>query len=94
MNKRSLGALVALNLALLGSVVALALTPPQAAQAQVLQPRQYMMVAGRTRQRDNQDIVYIIELNSARIAALIYNGNNDQWEVPAVVEAAPDLQNR
>jgi hypothetical protein len=75
MNKRSLGALVALNIALLVALAVVALVPqPAAAQAGFVRS-QYITVAGDASGRQEQAI-YVIEINTGKIAALIYNSGN------------------
>lgn len=79
MGKRSLPALIALNVVLL-LALALATLAPSPAQAQGFAAARFLMVSGPTNARSQQDVVYIIELNSARVLAGFYNSANDTWE--------------
>jgi len=75
MNKRSLGALVALNLVLLVALVLVTLSP-QPASAQVgLRQAEYVMVSGVVRGRQQQAAVYILNLSSGQTAALFFNAD-------------------
>lgn len=78
MNKQSLGALLALNGVLLAALAVIGLTP-QPAPAQQFVRSQYIMVAGDVVGRAEQAI-YVIELNTGRVAALIFNGSNKTLE--------------
>lgn len=79
MNKRSLGALIALNFVL---VVALSLVSflPQPAAAQAFGRSQYIMVAGNAVGRELESVIYIIELNTGRVAAIIFRGGDNTFE--------------
>jgi hypothetical protein len=75
MNTRSLGALIALNQALLATLVVVGLAP-QPASAQPLAGRLYIMVAGDMTGRKDVAAIYIIEMNTARVAAINFNTND------------------
>ncbi len=81
MNKQSLGALIALNVVL---VVALALVglSPQPAAAQAFVRPQYAMISGAVPGRV-EAAIYIVELNSARVAAVIFRSSDNTFEVQA-----------
>ncbi|MFG0251219.1 MAG: hypothetical protein ACF8OB_20225 [Phycisphaeraceae bacterium JB051] len=79
MGKRSLPALIALNVVLLLALVLTTLAP-QPAQAQGFAAARFLMVSGPTQGRNQQDVIYIIEMNSARIVAAFYNSGTDNWE--------------
>ena len=80
MNKRSLGALVALNAALLVGLVLTSMAP-QAAQAQKLGARaEYLMVSGQTAIRKQQAAIYVVEISSGKIAAAFVNTGNESIE--------------
>jgi hypothetical protein len=82
MNERSLGALVVLNVALLiGLALALVTDGTSEAQAQARRPGDYVMLAGEAAGRTNQQVVYIIDLQSTRIAAMLFNSSNNQVEI-------------
>ena len=90
MNKRSLGALIALNVALVVALVATILSP-QPAQAQGLGGANFIMVSGEASLvNGGQEVVYVIETNSGRILPIIYNGSTNQWTTPYPVH---DLAN-
>ena len=78
MNRRTLRALLALNVVLLVALVLVGLTPAPA-QGQFSRP-EYVMVSGRVVGRNQQAAVYILDLANARIAAVMYNSSNDRFE--------------
>jgi hypothetical protein len=90
MNKRSLGALVALNVVL---VVALALVTllPQPAAAQAFGRSQYIMVAGNVVGRDQESMIYIIDVSTGRVAAIIFRGADNTFEPIAGRNILDDL---
>jgi hypothetical protein len=92
MNKRSLGALVALNIVLL---VALALVSfsPQPAKAQVgLRQSEYIMVSGVVRGRTQQAVVYIIDLSTGQMAAIFHNADTGKSSIIAGRNMAADAK--
>lgn len=94
MDKRSLGALVALNLVLLGAVMATMLMPePAQGQLGALNKVQYLMVAGDVTGRRQQAAVYIIETNTAKMVALFFNSGTNNIEVVGGREIGPDVGN-
>ncbi len=80
MNKRSLGALIALNIVLLAAVVLLALTPPQAA-AQGGGRSQYVLIPADNPARNNTQVVYILELRSGKLLATLFNSADKTFQV-------------
>lgn len=82
MNKRSLAGLILINAVLLASLVVTAFSPAPA-QAQFGSGGQYLMIAGEVVGRDAQAAVYIVELQSGRVAAVMFNGSNKTLEVIA-----------
>lgn len=75
MKDRSLAALVTLNLVILG-VLAVTLLAPAPAPAQFgAAANEYMMVAGSIRNRSQQDVVYILNVNQGALAGVIYDSN-------------------
>jgi hypothetical protein len=80
MNKRSLTALIVLNLALLGGVAVTLLTPAPAA-AQFGGGGQYLMLSGRAPGRESQSLVYVIDMRTSAIVALMVNTANNSFEV-------------
>lgn len=91
MQKSSLGALIALNIALLAALIVVGFAP-ETAKAQGMVRAQYLMVAGDVAGRQQEQIVYIVELGSARMIAIIFNSGNNTIEVAApVYNMAGDL---
>jgi hypothetical protein len=85
-NVRSLGALITLNVVLLVALVLVALTdtPPVRAQGLGRGLTQYTMISGRSRTgREDVAVVYIIELNTSRVAALMFDSRTNQMEIVA-----------
>ena len=78
MNRKTLRALLTLNVVLLVALVLVGLTP-QPAQGQFARS-EYIMVAGRVVGRDQQAAVYILDLATAKIAAVMYNSSSDKFE--------------
>ena len=80
MSKRSLPALIAPNVVLLLALALVSLSPSPA-QAQGFAAARFLMVSGPTTGRSQQDVIYVIEMNSARVLAAFYNSGTDTWEV-------------
>ncbi|MAE64814.1 MAG: hypothetical protein CMJ18_11150 [Phycisphaeraceae bacterium] len=93
MNKRSLGALIALNIVLLAGLLIVTLTP-QTAQAQRRGRSHYTMISGRTNQKSSYDIVYLINVDTAQLAALMYEEPNDRFVRVGRYDFSGDLQGR
>jgi hypothetical protein len=92
MNRRSLGALIALNLALSAALALITLASPSPAEAQLGGPRpQYTMIAGAATGRDNQAMIYIIETTTGRVLATFFNSANNRFEVMASRDVSGDL---
>ena len=95
MNRKSLGALVALNVVLLLALVVVTLAPGQVAQAQGFAAQGYIMVAGEAKNvPQGRKVIYITEISSARMVAVIFNSTNDEFEWVAGRELAQDLKLR
>ncbi len=82
MNRRSLGALIALNLVLVIALAMVSLTA-QPAAAQFGGGSDYIMISGQVTGRQSQNVVYVVETNSARMIALFFNSANNQLSVIA-----------
>jgi hypothetical protein len=83
MNKRSLAGLILINAVLLASLVVASFSPAPA-QAQLGgSGGEYLMISGAVTGRTAQAAVYIIELRSGRVAAIMFNGDNNEIEVIA-----------
>lgn len=89
MTKRSLGALIVLNLVLLIGLAVVSV--PDSAHAQLRGNRDYLMIAGEVTGRRNQNAVYITELNSARMIALFFNASNKKVQYMAARSLTEDM---
>lgn len=91
MNQRSLSVLVILNAVL---VAAIAMTfgaaTPQA-QAQGIGGGSYLMLAGNTQQRQQQAVVYVMQVNTGRVAAFLVNSANGDVDIVGAREVAADI---
>jgi len=70
--------LIVLNAVLLAALSVSVLSPPPA-QAQGFAASTYTMIAGTPTGRQSQDVVYIIDLNTSKMAAVIFNSANGKW---------------
>ena len=91
MNKRSLGALVALNVFLLVALVMVSLTPERA-QAQPFGRASYIMIAGQAIGQNQRNAVYIIETRTAKMVAVMWNGGNKRLDIIAGRPLAQDFK--
>ena len=89
MNKRSLGALIVLNLVLVVAIAVVSLSP-QPAAAQLGGINDYVMIAGQVSDRNNQNVVYIVQTNTQRMIAVIFNSSNNTFDVIAGRDLAND----
>lgn len=80
MGKRSLPAIIALNVVLLLALVLVSLSPTPAT-AQGFRSANYMMLSGPTTGINSQDVIYIVELNTTRVVAATYNASDDSWKI-------------
>lgn len=76
MNRRSLSALVLINVLLLAGVV-LTVLAPEPAKAQFGTGNAYMMIAGEATGRSQQAAVYIINLRTSAIIPVLFNTANN-----------------
>ena len=79
MTHRSLVVLIMLNVALLGGL-SLTVMNPTPAEAQFGGGRQFTMISGQATGRDNQSVVYIVDLSSSKVAPIFYNGSNKKFQ--------------
>lgn len=93
MNKQSLGALIALNVVLLAGLLLVTLTP-EPAHAQRRGRDRYAMIAGRTQDRNSQDLVYVINLNTEQILAMFYESANKKLTIVGGYTFSGDLQGK
>ena len=91
MDRRTLRALVALNVVLLVALVLIGLTPAPA-QGQYSRA-EYIMVSGKVVGRTQQSAVYILDLSNARIAAVMFNSSNDKFEEIDRISLRPERRN-
>ncbi|MEE9404726.1 MAG: hypothetical protein V3V20_07525 [Algisphaera sp.] len=79
MTHRSLAVLILLNVGLL---VALGLTvlSPTPVQAQFGASPSYTMISGAVSGRSGQAAVYVIDLQSSKVAPIFYNASNKKFE--------------
>jgi hypothetical protein len=74
MNKRSLGALIALNIALLAALAVVSLSNRAQAQGGIrTEPGEYQMIAGHITGRNNNDLIYLFEVRSSKMVTFFYN---------------------
>jgi hypothetical protein len=92
MNRKTLRALAVLNIVLLIGLAVVGLTPTPA-QAQLARA-EYLMVSGEVVGRNQQAIVYIVDLASNRIAAVIFNSSNNKFQVVAGVNLLATESNK
>ncbi len=92
MNKRSLAGLILINAVLLAALVVTGFAP-EPAQAQFGgSGGQYLMIAGDATGRDAQAAVYIADLRSGKVVAVMFNGSNDKLELIAGRDVSQDSQ--
>lgn len=91
MNARSLAALILLNVVLLAGLVVTVFSP-QPAAAQFAGGSQYLMIAGDVTGREQQAAVYIINLQTSQMAAVMFNTANNNLEVVAGRTVGEDLR--
>jgi len=78
MPPRSLSALLVLNVVILAALAVTLFSPAPQALAQIGGPQgNYLMVAGEVRGRNQQQIIYILDLNNQRLAGFMYDSNRD-----------------
>lgn len=92
MNRQSLKALVALNIVLLAALVVVSLVPQQSHAQLGGGAANYVMVAGEITGKPNQNCIYITELNSARMVAVMFLGGNNKLEIVAGRKLKSDVE--
>ncbi len=83
MNRRSLAGLILINAVLLASLVVAGFSPQPAAAQFGGAGGDYLMIAGDVTGRNSQAAIYIIDMRSGRIAAILFNGSNNTLEIVA-----------
>ena len=96
MKKDPLGALIALNTVLMLALLLVLLLPGPSAEAQRRGRGRgdYAMVAGQVTGRSDQSAIYLLELNSNRMMALIYDSRGNRLQILAGRNLAEDLDGR
>lgn len=92
MNRKSLGALVALNAVLLMALIIVSLTPARTHAQLGGAGGQYVMLAGEAVGQRNMNAIYITELTSARMVVVMFNGGNEKLEVIAGRDLKTDVK--
>jgi len=92
MNRKSLGALVALNAVLLMALVIVSLTPARTHAQLGGAAGNYVMLAGEVTGQKTMNAIYITELTSARMVVVMYNGGNEKLEVIAGRDLKADVK--
>ncbi len=91
MNRRSLGALVAINAILLAALVVVSLSAAPAI-AQFGLRGDYVMVAGDVTGRSDQEAVYILDLKSQKMITLLFDTRTNKLEPVAGRLVSNDLR--
>lgn len=95
MKKNSLGGFIALNVTLLVTLLVVMVLPGGPAQAQRGRGRgDYVMVSGRVTGRSNQAGIYILELKSSRMAAVLFDSRSKRLQTIAGRNLTNDLARR
>jgi len=90
MNRRTLSFLIAVNVMLM-AILTLTTLAPEPAHAQFGGGHQFMMIAGKSAERPQQEVVYIIDMRSSRMIAAFYNTSNNQWQVVGSTTVSQDM---
>lgn len=90
MTQRSLAVLIVLNAVLLAAI-ALTFGPVQKAEAVQLGGGSYLMLAGNTT-GGSQQVVYIMDTQTGRLAALTVNSGNKRVELVGGRKVGDDLK--
>jgi len=91
MNRHSLGALLALNVVLLVTLAIVSLTA-QPAAAQFGMRGDYIMIAGEVAARSNQAAVYILDLKSQKMAAIMFDSRSKKLQAIAGRVVSNDMR--
>jgi hypothetical protein len=83
MNRRSLAGLILINAVLLASLVVVGFSPAPASAQFGSGGGKYLMISGEVTGRSSQAAVYVIDMNSGRVAAILFNGSNNNLEIIA-----------
>lgn len=80
MDRRSLGALIVLNIVLLVGLMVVALLPDPV-HAQGRGRSSYTMLSGRTRGRNSQDLIYVANVDTGQTVALLFKSPEKRLEI-------------
>ena len=92
MTQRSLAVLVILNAVLLSAIAMTFGANPQSAQAQLGGGGQYLILAGSTQQREAQEVIYVMQVNTGQVAAVLVNSGNKRVDRLAPRDVSRDLR--
>lgn len=91
MNARTLAALILVNVILLAGVVVTTFTP-QTAEAQLgAAGEQYLLIAGETPASQDRAAVYILNVNTGRMASLTFDSRDDRLRIHAGRDVSRDI---
>jgi len=90
MNHRSLASLIVINAVLLAALVVTVFSPAPAKAQFGGTGGQYMMIAGDVTGRDAQAAIYIIDMQTSRVVAVMFNGSNNTLEFVAGRDISQD----
>jgi len=92
MNHRSLASLIVINAVLIAALVVTVFSPAPAQAQFGGSGGQYMMIAGNVTGRDAQAAIYVIDMKSSRVIAVMFNGSNNTLEFVAGRDMAKDTE--
>jgi hypothetical protein len=92
MTQRSLAALILVNAVLLAALT-LTVMSPAPAQAQFGRGgNAYMMISGSVTGRENVDAIYIIDRDTSRMMAAVFDSRNEEFQPVGVRQIRQDIQ--
>ena len=92
MTQRSLAVLVILNAVLIAAIAMTFGATTQEANAQGIGGGgSYLIIAGNTQQREQQAVIYVMQVNTGRVAAFLVNSANGNVDVVGARDLARDL---
>lgn len=94
MNRKSVHALVVLNLVLLVALFVIGLSPAPATAQGLGGGPEFLMIAGKSQIRDNVSTIYLVELQSAQMLAIQFDTRNDSLEVVGARSLSADFSAR
>jgi len=93
MTQRSLAVLVILNAVLIAAIAMTFGATTQEANAQGIGGGgSYLIIAGNTSQRNQQAVIYVMQVNTGRVAAFFVNSGTGDVDVIAARNIATDLE--